>query len=206
MRSTSICVYTHHAYRLEAPVLSVTLHISKTTMSRREDFSVTSQVTFDSPAGTSSDSKAIMFHIYPFDDCYRLYRLRDEKWQRCETADTQMTGFRIVDTPDEKIKVAEHKDFVCLKPGESWTTEETIQDPGWTHIPEDSVVGDQFRYIFKGTELDWWTWGDKVENAETEVVLPCFIWANVQKPADNDGRPKLVVPGSNTVEFSIVED
>jgi hypothetical protein len=108
-----------------------------------------------------------------------------------------------VDNPDERIKVSEHKDFVSLRPGESWTTRQTVQKRNYTWIPDDSVVGDTFRFVFKGYTLDWGDWGD---GTGTEVTLPCFHWARVIEPADNDGRPDLVVPGSNTVEFSIVEE
>jgi hypothetical protein len=109
----------------------------------------------------------------------------------------------MMDLHDEKIKVTEHKDFVSLRPGDSWTTRETLQKPYYTWIPDDSVVGDAFRFVFKGTTLDWWDWGD---GAGTEVTLPCYHWTRVIEPADNDGRPELVVPESNTVKFSIVEE
>jgi hypothetical protein len=187
----------------EAPVLTVTLEGDGSHMTRNGDFFVTSRVTYEKPVDPSEETKPIIFHIWVFDYCYRLYRLREGKWERCETEDTESTGFLLVDNPDERIKVSEHKDFVSLRPGESWTTRQTVQKRNYTWIPDDSVVGDTFRFIFKGYTLDWWDWGD---GTGTEVTLPCFHWARVIEPADNDGRPDLVVPGSNTVEFSIVEE
>jgi hypothetical protein len=175
-------------------------------MTRKGDFTVISRVTYEKPVSATKEAKPIIFHIYNFDSGYRLYRLREGKWERRETEDTTGTGFIMVDLPDEKVKISQHKDFVSLRSGESWTTQQTVQKAGWTHIPNDSVVGDTFRYVFKGATLDWWDWGDSEDHAGTEVELPCFRWARVVKPADNDGRPKLVVPGSNIVEFSIVDE
>ncbi len=176
-------------------------------MTRNGDFIITSCVTYEKPiSGATKEAQPITFHIYDFSYAYRLYRLRAGKWKRCETEDTTRTGFIMVDLPDKKVNVSKDKDFVALRPGESWITQKTVQDAGWTHIPDDSVVGDSFRYVFKGATLDWWDWGDKEDHAGTEVSLPCFHWGSVIKPADKDGRPKLVVPGSNVVKFSIVDD
>ncbi|KAE9376049.1 hypothetical protein N431DRAFT_481211 [Stipitochalara longipes BDJ] len=188
----------------EAPVLIITLEGDGSHMTRNGQFIVTSQVTYK-PLGSIKEAKPITFHIYEFDSAYRLYRLREGKWKRCETEDSTMTGFIMVDLPDEKVNVSQNKDFVSLRPGESWITQQTVQKAGWTHIPDDSVVGDTFRYVFKGATLDWWDWGDDEDHAGTEVTLPCFHWASVVEPPDNNGRPKLVVPGSNIVEFSIVD-
>ncbi|KUJ09453.1 uncharacterized protein LY89DRAFT_711234 [Mollisia scopiformis] len=189
----------------EAPILKVTLEGTGSHVTRNSDFVVSSQVTYEKPVGATGEGKPVTFHIYDFSYAYRLYRLRGGKWKRCETEDTMRTGFMIVDLPDETVKVNQDKDFVTLRPGESWTTQETVQKPDYTHIPDDSVVGDTFRYVFKGTTLDWWDWGNKEDHSGTEVTLPCFHWGSVVKPADNDGRPKLVVPGSNVVEFTIVD-
>jgi len=63
---------------------------------------------------------------------------------------------------------------------------------------------DVFRYVFKGVEIDWWDWGDSSDHEETIVKLPCFINGRVVDPKDNGGRPKLIVPASNSIEFTIV--
>lgn len=173
-------------------------------MTRKGDFAVTCRVTYEKPVGATEEAKPIIFHIFDFDSGFRLYRLREGKWKQCETEDSTMTGFILVDLPDEKFNVSQDKHFVSLVPGESWTSKETIQEKNWTHIPDDSVVGDRFRHVFKGATLDWWDWGDREDHAETEVTLPSYHWAPIVEPADNDGRPKLVVPGSNVVEFSIL--
>jgi hypothetical protein len=65
-------------------------------------------------------------------------------------------------------------------------------------------IGDVFRYTFKGVEVDWWDWGDSSDHEETVVTLPCFIAGRVVKPEDNGGRPKLIVPASNVLEFTII--
>ena len=186
----------------EAPVLTVTLEIDRSHMTLNGDLSVTSRVTYEKPVGATKEAKPIIFHIYEFHYSYRLYRNREGKWKRCETEDTTATGFILVDLPDEKIQVNQDKDFVSLRPGESWTEQKRVQQRNWTWILDNSVVGDAFRFVFKGATLDWWDWED---GAGTEVTLPCFHWARVIEHADNDGRPELVVPGSNNVEFSIAE-
>jgi hypothetical protein len=129
-------------------------------MTQDGDFVVTSRVTYEELVGATEEAKPIIFHIYDFYYAHRLYRLRECKWKRCETEDTTRTGFIMVDLPDGKVKVNQDKDFISLRPGESWTTQKTVQKTGWTHIPDDSVVGDTFRHVFKGTTLDWWDWGD----------------------------------------------
>jgi hypothetical protein len=97
----------------EAPVLTVTLEIDRSHMTLNGDLSVTSRFTYEKPVGATNEAKPIIFHIYGFHYSYRLYRLREGKWERCESDDTTATGFIIVDDPDEKIKVNQDKDFVA---------------------------------------------------------------------------------------------
>lgn len=73
-------------------------------------------------------------------------------------------------------------------------------------IPYAAGPGDAMRIRCEGRTIDWWDWGTREDHADTTVVLPCFIYGRVMKPFDNDGRPELVIPTSNTVEFSIVEE
>lgn len=69
----------------------------------------------------------------------------------------------------------------------------------------DTVVGDIYRYQNKGGAIDWWDWGDREGHANTVVKLPPWLTGEVIDPPDNGGRPKLVVPASNVVEFTIIE-
>ncbi len=93
--------------------------------------------------------------------------------------------------------------LATLRPGQTWSSARNLQGQGLGCIPDDVDVGDVFRFRFKGLKLDWWDWGGMEEHRDTTVMLPCFIAGVVQKPRDNDGRPELVVPSLNAVEFSI---
>jgi hypothetical protein len=65
----------------EAPVLTVTLEGDGSHMTRNGDFFVTSRVTYEKPVDPIEEAKPIIFHIWVFDYCYRLYRLREGKWE-----------------------------------------------------------------------------------------------------------------------------
>ena len=55
--------------------------------------------------------------------------------------------------------------------------------------------------MIKGAVVDWWKWGTKEEHRGTVVKLPCWVSGDVVEPEDNGGRPRIVVPASNEVEF-----
>ncbi|KAH7124361.1 hypothetical protein EDB81DRAFT_219674 [Dactylonectria macrodidyma] len=187
--------------RMEAPTLSVSLDCEK-IVPQGGEVDVKISVLYEAPTG----SPAITFHSYPFQwwygprEGYRLYRRRENTWEKIED-DT--TGFMIVDDPDVSINVSQDENFEDLQAGETWTTSHRLQAQGG--LPDDTSVGDVFRYIFKGVKLDWWDWGDSSDHVETVVKLPCFIKGQVTEPQDNGGRPKLIVPASNAVEFTIAE-
>lgn len=153
------------------------------------------------------ESSPITFHSFPFQswygprEGYRLYRRRGDIWETVEEDDA---CFMIVDEPDVAVNVSLDENFASLEAGEAWTTSKPVEGRGMGILPDDVVVGDLFRYVFKGLELDWWDWGGKTEHMETIVKLPCFIKGKVVEPKDNGGRPKLVVPASNFIEFTIV--
>ena len=109
----------------------------------------------------------------------------------------------IVDDDDISLNVAQDERFISLKPGESWVTSQHLQGTGWTGMPSDMANGETFRYVFIGAVVDWWDWGTKVEHEDTTVKLPCWLAGPIVDPKDNDGRPKVVVPASNQVEFDI---
>lgn len=110
----------------------------------------------------------------------------------------------IVDEPDVSVKVTQDENFASLQPGQTWSTSHRLEGQGVGILPDDVKVGDIFRYVSKGVELDWWDWGGSEDHVDTVVKLPCFLGGRVTEPADNEGRPKLIVPASNSVEFTIV--
>jgi hypothetical protein len=122
-------------------------------------------------------------------------------WEECDL-DGGVMGYLMVDAPDVAVRVGEDKNFTSLMPGESWTTSRQLQSESWSSIPDDVAPGDEFRCRFKGVVVDWWDWGTMAEHADTVVKLPCFVAGEVTEPTDNGGRPKLVVPASEAVEFT----
>lgn len=187
-------------------MLSVTLECPA-KLGRKEILDVTVKVTYRGLSeGAEQQARPITFHKYGFEvlsgprEGFRLYRRRDTAWEACE--DEEEPGFAIMDDPDVEVHVGQDENFASLEPGESWTTSRRIQGETWSSLPDDTAVGDVFRYRSKGATVDWWDWGSREEHAETVVKLPCWIAGPVADPAGNGGWPKLVVPASD-VQFSI---
>ncbi|CAM1501516.1 Fc.00g035000.m01.CDS01 [Cosmosporella sp. VM-42] len=185
-----------------APTLSVSLECEKEAPLYGIAL-VMVNVVYEAPP----ESPPIIFHTYPFiswwgpREGYRLYRRQGDLWK---TIQNDTTGFMIVDDPDVKVNVSEDENFASLRAGQSWTTSMPLEGRGYGMLPDDLKVGDVYRYSFKGAILDWWDWGSKEEHTETTVTLPCYVKGMIVEPKDNGGRPRLLVPGSNSVEFTIV--
>ncbi|KAG4435771.1 hypothetical protein IFR05_008745 [Cadophora sp. M221] len=189
-----------------APKMSVTLECNKSVpLNGTETMKII--VLYEALAGIS----AITFHNFPFKswhshrEGYRLYRRRaNTNSNTWEAIIDDTTSFMIVDDPDVSVHVTQDENFASLRPGQTWRTSKRLQGQGVGILPGDVKVGDAFRFVFKGMELDWWDWGGSEDHGETIVKLPCFLKGRVVEPEDNGGRPKLVVPASNSVEFTIV--
>ncbi|KAJ5146647.1 uncharacterized protein N7515_001211 [Penicillium bovifimosum] len=92
-------------------------------------------------------------------------------------------------------------DFVSLRPGEIWTTAIGLDDYVW-EFPDDLQPGDVFRFVFKGATVEWWDWGSKDQaHTQTVVTVESIAFGSVVNPADNGGRPLIVIPPSNQIEF-----
>lgn len=131
-----------------------------------------------------------------------------DSWEECDLDGGKM-GFLMVDD-DIAVRVGQDdQNFRGLMPGESWTTSVSFQNNQYdelsNYIPDSSddvVPGDRFRFRFTGVVVDWWYWGGTMEeHADTIFKLPSFIAGKVTDPADNGGRPQLVVPVSEAVQF-----
>ena len=200
-RAKDVFPRTEHMERdPDAPNLNVSLTCPP-LFHQNTHLEVTVQVAYDAPVA----ARPITLHRHHFeDDCsYQLGRLCDGTWRNYDDEDGGC-GFRIVDDPDVPVTVGQHDHFVDLQPGESWTTSQRI-GYNWTELPDDAEHGEVFRYAFRGLSLDWWNWRSKVDHRDTTVKVPCYIKGPVVDPTDNDGRPKLVVPTSNVVEFTFVK-
>ncbi|KAJ6035946.1 hypothetical protein N7540_000225 [Penicillium herquei] len=168
---------------------------------------------------TSTDnpnSRPITFHTHAFNplDCeFRVYRRRcidqssletEEEWESFEGYGCR---FGMWDNPERLINVSENRNglFQTLFPGESWSDSWTLMADG-DGLPDDLKPGERLRYQFKGNTLDWWDWGTLSSHTQTIVTLPGSGVEPISDPKDNGGRPKVVVPASNTVEWMMVDE
>ncbi|KAK9414689.1 putative Zn(2)-C6 fungal-type domain-containing protein [Seiridium unicorne] len=193
-----------------APSLSMEIECSS-EWNPDDIIDLTIRVTYAGVAG-EGDARPITFHTQPFvngngkREGIGLYRRRDGGWERSIPDDGFGTGFGIFDDPPVPVNVCEdgqyNDQFASLQPGESWTTQRRVQNgTSWTSLPSDVKAGETFKYVVKGAVVDWWDWGTKADHRDTVVKLPCWIAGDVVEPADNNGRPKLMVPVSNETEF-----
>ena len=128
-------------------------------------------------------------------DGFRLYIKENGEWRGHEVnayhAYAWSTPFPV------NVGHNENGLFQVLRPGESW---ECIREV--TEFPKISAPGDEFRYAFKPAKLQWWDWGDFQDHTDT------VVWIDVDQlhsPRDNDGRPAIIIPGDNWVEFTLTE-
>ncbi|KAI2899867.1 hypothetical protein CBS63078_7119 [Aspergillus niger] len=176
-----------------APILSVELSGPKTI----------------APEGKHCASLHVRYHGGPTDqpiifrnhviwELLRSYRLESGLWELQE-GPCGCSGL-FLDDPNITVNVVEDEGFITLKPGEYWS-------PSWIILEDIDgwEVGDIWRYRFKGGTVDWWDYGGVDEHADTNIQIPPHPWRKVTDPADNGGRPQLVVPASNAIEFRIVE-
>jgi hypothetical protein len=156
----------------------------------------------------------ITFHTWafkPLEGQFRVYHRRRHDQPSLETKEAWETFYddghrhHFWDNPDKLIKVSENPNgrFPTLFPGESWSDFWTVDGE---LLPDDRKPGERLRYQFKGNTLDWWDWGTAEAHAHTTVTLPGSGVEPISNPRDNEGRPKVVVPASNIVEWTVVGD
>ncbi|KAI0973683.1 hypothetical protein F4678DRAFT_425537 [Xylaria arbuscula] len=217
---------------LMKPVFTVKL-TCPTTITPKEIFEITVIVTYEgisSKSGqhsteiaTVAGARPVTFHTLATENplglgegFYSYWRKSDSAlWEECDLdyGDGGDVGcYGIADDPDVTVRVGQEDDdgavqlFVTLEPGQSWTTTRRLQDSGFTNLLRGAAVGDVFRYTFRGAAVDWWDWGSKgLEHRDTTVKLPCWIAGEVTEPSDNGGRPAVIMPSSEDVEFTLVE-
>ncbi|KAK4663294.1 hypothetical protein QC763_607370 [Podospora pseudopauciseta] len=214
------------------PLLSVQLSAPQTTP-LKTNFAITLKITYtglllNPDKTTAPTTRPITFRPWtiigwhqtePQREGFWLYRHRpinnnnhDNPWEFTEMDDGTICTFAIYDDPDKEVPVSKGNhltnSFISLRPGETWTWEETLQQEYWSLLPDDAVPADRFRFCFKGAYVDWWDWGDLEEHkqAGTTVLLPCFEGARSIERETDKKMPVLVVPGAEEgVEFVIVD-
>lgn len=195
-----------------APIFSVTI-AGPTTLSMKDQipslprYPLTVTVSYHIQAGSPClpHSGMLTFHSYIFKqpdnhyEGFRIYRRGNDGWTPYEWR-THQLGFRITEPHALNVGRNEENHFWTLKPGESWSFTRQVDE-----FPKDAAPGDKFRYLFKGATLDWWNWGNFETHKDTVVWVPGWLQGKVQDPKGNGGRPVVVVPASNAVEFTLVD-
>ncbi|GKZ96232.1 hypothetical protein AnigIFM59636_010475 [Aspergillus niger] len=110
-------------------------------------------------------------------------------------------GYALFEDEDVPRAVGTSEGFMSLQPNETWSEKQELKI--MLDLPEDARDGEVMRHRFKGCKLTWWDWGMKEDHMDTIVMVVGF--GVITKPADNDGRPEVVVPASNMVEFTVIE-
>jgi hypothetical protein len=187
----------------DTPVFIATLECSS-KLCHNETIEAVLKVTYEAEAS----AQPVTFHTNVFEDdnSYQIGRLPDGNWVNYDDDDDDDSGCGcggwIMDDRDVLVTVGQSEHFVSLRPGESWMTSQHLGIDAWYGVPYDARDSETSRYAFCGGTLDWWNWGSKAEHEGTVVKLPCFINGSVTDSKDNDGRPALVVPISNVIEYT----
>lgn len=191
-----------------APVFSLTI-AGPATLSMRDRnpagrlrYSVTMTLSYDA-APNGLDGMPVTFHTFIFKDIdrrqegFRLYLRQKDDWSPHEIAGSfTHHEYRFSERVPVNVGHDNQDKFGALVPGESWSFKREVTD-----FPTNVSPGDKLRYGFKGAQLDWWDWGHFRDHENTVV----WINGKVRDPKDNGGRPGLVVPASNWVEFTVIE-
>ncbi|KAK4076687.1 CAZyme family GH71 [Trichoderma aggressivum f. europaeum] len=74
--------------------------------------------------------------------------------------------FLIADDPPVVVRIRNDVDnFVTLRVGETWNLAKVFD---WSSLPDDTMPGDVFSFVFQGTSVDWWDWGSQEQSIETQ--------------------------------------
>lgn len=115
-------------------------------------FHTVSKITYEA----SSGDRAITFHKWPIriEPC-RLYRFQGDGWKTVPDDPNICVYFPNPDDSESEdsgwnVNVGENDDFISVQPGNSWVQKLSH------HPPKDVKPGEKFKFVFKGTTLDWW--------------------------------------------------
>lgn len=191
-----------------APILSMSIAGPATVSLKDYDplsrlrYTMTAILSYEGALGIPHE-EPIVFHTFLFRDVdwrqegFRLYRRESGQWRPYEIRGSfKHHRYRFPNLVSRNVGLNEEHDFSALNPGESWSFSRQVTD-----FPDNVMPGDSFRYCFKGAQLDWWDWGHFEDHKDTVVRID----GKVREPNDNGGRPGLIVPASNYVEFTVVD-
>ncbi|OQE17789.1 hypothetical protein PENFLA_c023G02690 [Penicillium flavigenum] len=191
-----------------APVLSIyiagpaTLSVKDRSLTARLHYPVTITISYDAAPGSTDDKRPITFDTSMFKaldrhyDGFRLYVKQSDEWRPHEVNSLLLHGlYRSSPSPVNVGKNDKNK-FESLVPGESCSFTRKVSD-----FPKNFAPGDRFCYGFKGATLDWWDWGNFHDHENTVLLAG----ENKVLVLNNGGRPMVVVPASNWLEFTLTE-
>jgi hypothetical protein len=192
-----------------APVFSLTIAGPSTLSMRDSDpssrlrYPVTMTLSYEA-APDGLDGKPVTFHTFMFKylDSQQGFRLSFRKKGEDDWSPHEIPiiftyhMYRWSKPVPVNVGRNDKDEFATLVPGESWSFTREV-----THFPKHVAPGDKYRYRFKGGQLDWWDWGHLRDHKDTVVWVDDWV----RNPKDNGGRPGLVVPASNLIEFTVVE-
>ncbi|CAG8054637.1 unnamed protein product [Penicillium nalgiovense] len=201
-----------------APCLSVSLE-GPSEMILGERLTVTMKVTYDGL--TCEDGETVLaeatpiiiqklpfsflnFRLHRRDHNYDMWDSDDDapEWEAYHDDQWNILGIN-VEGPDIEVNVTDDKLFLSLQPGESWHKRIIL---GLNELHPDTAVGDSYRFQYWGGRVKWWVWGSRQEHANTVVRVPPWMGSDVVDPADNEGKPHIIIPESNRVEFAILKN
>ncbi|KAJ5477667.1 hypothetical protein N7530_003176 [Penicillium desertorum] len=191
-----------------APVLSIyiagpeTLSVKDHSPAARLHYPVTVTISYDAAPDSMDGMRPITFNTSTFKaidrhyDGFRLYVKENDEWRPHEV--NGLILHHLYSSSPYPVNVGKNDEnrFQSLVPGESCSFTRTVSD-----FPKYFAPGDRFRYGYKGATLDWWDWGN-LHDHEYTVVL---AGENMVLDQNNGGRPVVVVPGSNWLEFTLTE-
>ncbi|KAJ5244796.1 hypothetical protein N7489_004892 [Penicillium chrysogenum] len=194
----------------DAPSFTVTI-TGPETLSIKDSVSdsklrcpVTVNVSYDRPQHSMGDKRPITFLTTIFKiidnrvDGFRLYAKDGDEWKGHEVNYLiYRHAYRFTKPAPFKVGYDDGYHFQTLMPGESWSFTRHVTD-----FPKEFAPGDKFRYQFKGSTLNWWDWGNYEDHKETVVWIEEDL---LDSPKDNGGRPVIVLPASNYIEFTLIE-
>ncbi|PWY93779.1 hypothetical protein BO94DRAFT_459839 [Aspergillus sclerotioniger CBS 115572] len=183
------------------PILSLEID-GPPTWRVQENWPLTWKLTYHGVSGDETP-QPITFSVSDLDDwgVFCVYRRGQDtgEWDSWHSYTTPgCSGFTEEDVP---CSVGTSEAFMSLRPNETWCEVQKLEI--MHSLPEDARAKEVLRYRLKGCKLTWWNWGTKEDHMDTTVTVTGF-GDTIIDPPDNDGRSEVVIPASNTVEFTVV--
>ncbi|KAJ5602049.1 hypothetical protein N7510_011583 [Penicillium lagena] len=188
------------------PMLTTSLHGPKQKVWNDEYFELTYTVTyngvrpFDSSGDVQLTTRPIIFDafylIVPLEWAFR--RRGNQGWELCQDPRVGCAMSSLMYDPDGDVSVNISQDarWISLAPGESWSSSLEANE----RLPSDQASGDTFRYQLEGQVIKLWNWGSKEDHAQTTLIHRASSGFDA---VDWKKRPPIVVPASNSLEFTI---